>query len=721
MLRNLKAGLLVVALIGLNAPRLHAIIWYWSNPLPHGNDIFDLAYTNGFTVEVTDSGQMYTSDDLNLWLPQNTYTTNSLLAVTYFGNRLVAVGADGTVVYSDDGVNFTYTNLTTPNGDWFLSVAASSNLLVAIGDEAIIYTSKDGAGWTRQTGAVNPNGAWLRGVSYGNGLFVAVGELGYIETSPNGTTWTKQSAPLAFRDDLNWVKWINTPASSNGFATPSFIAVSDQGNSITSANGTTWSNFYNPIGTNSLYAATGDNDSRLITGLSQLYLQTNSSLATNSFENEIALFSFETNKAPAWTYFSTIAETNTYLVSGEAGFSILGNAGTNGNYDWVSLDNSSRSWMWQVMAATNVGLYVAVGNQARIMTSDNGANWSVEAVPSTNGVSATNTVFFGVGGSTNLLIAVGNAGTVALSTNVLVTVVTTNLDGTLHTNQVSTMGIIWNPMPPPTTNDLDGIIYFGSQYFIGGGNGTIMKSPDGQNWTLLPTPTTHYISSFADFGGGLVAAGDAGTILTSPDGNTWTQRTSGTTNWIFRVRYTGGQLIGVGENGTILTSTDGINWTSQASGVTAWLNDVCQISNTFYLVGNQGTVLTSTNATTWTPVSSVTYNSLYGVATQNGQLVTVGLNGAILRSQVIPFTSPVEIQTYAQADGQNIFFVSGTTNQGVIAIDQQFTLDSSPDLANWTTGPLLTTDTSGTLLFYVAMPTNSPPNQYYRTHLVLPP
>jgi hypothetical protein len=721
MLRKLKRCLLVGAMLGLVAPRLHAIIWLWSNPMPHGNDIFDLACTNGLTVEVADSGQLFTSDDLNLWLSPSTHTTNSLLAVTYFGNRLVAVGSDGAVVYSDDSVNFTATNVATPNGDWFLGVAASSNLLVAVGDEAIIYTSKDGAIWVRQTGASNPNGDWLRGVSYGNGLFVAVGELGYIETSPNGTNWTRQLPPALFRDDLNWVNWINTPASSNGFATPSFIAVSDQGNSIASTNGTSWSNFFNPVGTNSLYAATGDENSRLITGLSQLYLQTNSALSTNSFENEIALFSLETNLAPAWTYFSAIAEANTYLVSGEAGLSVLGNAGTNGNYDWLSLDNSSRSWMWQVTAATNVHLYVAVGNQARIMTSDNGATWSVEAVPSTNGVSATNTVFFGVGGSTNLLVAVGNAGTVALSTNVLVTVVTTNLDGSLHTNQVSTLGIIWNPIPPPTTNDLDGIIYFGGQYFIAGGNGTIMKSPDGQNWTLLSTPTTHYISSFAGFGSGLVAVGDAGTILTSPDGNTWTQRASGTTNWIFRVRYTGGEFIGVGENGTILTSTDGMNWTPHASGVTAWLNDVCQISNTFYVVGNQGTVLTSTNATTWTPATSITANSLYGVATQNGQLVAVGLNGAILRSQVIPFTSPVDIQAYAQADGQNIFFVTGTTNQGVVAIDQQFTLDSSPDLTNWTTGPLLQTDSSGTLLFYIAVPTNAPPGAYYRTHLMLPP
>jgi hypothetical protein len=104
--------------------------------------------------------------------------------------------------------------------------------------------------------------------------------------------------------------------------------------------------------------------------------------------------------------------------------------------------------------------------------------------------------------------------------------------------------------------------------------------------------------------------------------------------------------------------------------------------------------------------------SLYGAATQNGQLVAVGLSGSILRSQVVPDLDPLTIVSYGQAGGQNIFVVAGDP-------DQQFTMDSSTNLINWTTGPLLDLIYgSGTLTFLTQVPTNSGACQFYRATLV---
>jgi hypothetical protein len=137
------------------------------------------------------------------------------------------------------------------------------------------------------------------------------------------------------------------------------------------------------------------------------------------------------------------------------------------------------------------------------------------------------------------------------------------------------------------------------------------------------------------------------------------------------------------------------------------------VSNVCYIVGNQGTVLASSNYLNWTNVGCITYQSLYGAAAQNGQLVVVGLQGTILRSQIIPnLTSPIFFYFYAQAAGQNIFYVSG-------APDQQFTLDSSTNLKTWTTGPLLDLIYgSGTLTFFTGLGINPPPAQFYRATLV---
>lgn len=682
------------------------LTWYWSNPMPHGNDIADIAYFNGLTIQATDCGQLYTSDDLVLWVSRVTNTTNALQSIAVFGNQVVVTGASGTVLTSTDGVNYTYTNLGT--ADWLVAVAASSNLLVAVGDEAAIYTSKDGAQWTRQPPPPNVGDNWLQGVAWGNGTFVTVGDSGYMATSTNGTNWTKQTTIAS--GDLTYVGYIATPGGTDGFATASFVAVSDAGEALISTDGAGASWSFEPnytTTTNVLYTDAGNTDSRVVAGDGQLSIE--------RMVGGKAVWPTNNPGTLLWTYYCGLWETNLaaqYLISGTDGFTAAGTE-TNSLYSWNELDDSSRSWLWQM--TTNAGLYVAVGDNATIMTSDDGINWDIEAIPYTNGVSVSNTVFFGVGGTTNQLIATGSGGTIALSTNQFVTVVVTNADGSLSTNSVSTIGVIWNPIPPQGTNDLHGVTFFNNQYFVCGGNGTILSSPSGVNWTSQTSGTTAYLTGLAAYSGGIVAVGDQGTLLTSANGSSWTSHALGTTNWIFRVRGLNGTLIAVGENGTILTSANGTSWTKQTSGTTNWLNDVTMVTNTFFIVGDSGTVLGSTNMTTWTNVPIITEESLFGAATQTGQLVVVGDSGVILQSQVIPQPTQLEFLDFQVTPNEALFLVAPTN----LAVDLQFTLDTSTNLLDWTTGPLLDL-TDGPLLFYETLATNAPAQQYYRATLVTP-
>jgi hypothetical protein len=238
-----------------------------------------------------------------------------------------------------------------------------------------------------------------------------------------------------------------------------------------------------------------------------------------------------------------------------------------------------------------------------------------------------------------------------------------------------------------------------------------LNSLDGTNWTKLTSGTTNYLSGIATHTNGLlVLTGNEGTILTSSDGINWTKRTSGTTNWLYRLRCVNGRLLAVGENGSVLTSTNGTNWANISCGLTNWLKDAIMVSNTCYVVGNQGVVLTSTNFVNWTNIGTITTKSLEGAAMQNGQLVVVGFEGTILRSQIIPATTPVNFISFAQSGGYNLFSISGV-------VDQQFALDSSTNLLNWTTGPLLDLYYGdGTLIFYNVVSTNSP-SQFYRCTL----
>jgi len=355
---------------------------------------------------------------------------------------------------------------------------------------------------------------------------------------------------------------------------------------------------------------------------------------------------------------------------------------TNGVVSWTTASDPIRSWLWQVTRMP--GNYVAVGDRGTILSSPNGVDWELELVPA----AVTNSVLLGVGGSTNRFLAVGSQGTILWATNIF----------------------LWNAVEPaPTSNDLQGVLFDGTQYLVCGGAGTMLTSPDGRDWTARTTPTSSFLMSVEQFPGGYVAVGEDGVILTSTNATTWTRRTSPTTNWLSQVRWWNGTLLAVGENGTILTSPDGTSWKARASGTDRWLNASAYVEGTWLVAGNQGAVLVSPNLTNWFNLGTITRKSLYGLVIHEGQLVTVGSEGVILRSQLVPPTAPVAMAAYSRASGQNLFLFTGVP-------DQQFYLQSSADFTAWTNRARLEfLDGSGTLLYLEPADPEAPSPEFYRT------
>ncbi len=210
----------------------HAQTWYWSSPMPHGNSIIALNYyaAGGLGIEACDSGQIYTSPDFTNWIAQASCTTNSLQAIAFLNNRIILTGQSGTVVYSDDGYNYNYTNLNT--NAWLVGVAASTNLAVAVGDDAVIYTSTDGANWTLGSPPPGIGNNWLLAAAYGAGTFIIAGEGGYLATSTNGTTWKQRTISTGFSANINDVQWIRLTNPADGFPTNSFVVFVRQRQSL---------------------------------------------------------------------------------------------------------------------------------------------------------------------------------------------------------------------------------------------------------------------------------------------------------------------------------------------------------------------------------------------------------------------------------------------------------------------------------------------------------
>lgn len=684
--------------------------WRWSNPLPHGNNISEIAFSPdlGLAIQVTDKGRIYISYDLYSWIPVESGVTNALRAVTFFGSRIIVTGENGLILFSDDGHNYTRANVTPATTDWFEGVAAGklninstlTPVVIAVGDNGSIYSSFDGSNWVKRTHSYTN---WLRGVCIGNRggnpIAVAVGESGCVLTSQNLVNWTKATTTTS--QHLNRVVFTNS----------NFYVVGENGTALIGmSGGTSWlpettgaANSLNTI-------AIGPGGTRLYAGNNEVRFY-NGSTWVNFLSGSLPHY------PPAWNYTSSLAVNGFFLLGGSTGFLCIGSK-TNNTFYWSVPYNSVRQWIWDI--SSDGGFYMAVGNNGLLMSSENGVLWTVELTPLT----ATNSILLGIGGDTNMLIAVGSQGTVIYSTNQMLPEFSTNYVGTnvvIDTNYVSALGVLWNSVTKFTTNAFQGVCKWNDFYYIAGDNGLIFRTTNGTNWTRTTTPTTNSLTGLASFNGGIVAVGSRGTILFSSNGSNWSSIASGTTNWLYKVRYLNTNFIIVGNNGTLMTSANGINWTERTTGTTKWLTDVVYLNGTYYVVGTQGAFLYSTNLVNWTIGEIITGKSLYAAGTLDGQIISAGVEGVILRNQLYPASTPVHIVRYSQTknytDGTlvHLFLFYGKP-------DQRFSLDSIEKLGTtlWKSSETLEiTDPYG-FLYYMESEsiTNQRPSEFFRTRTV---
>jgi hypothetical protein len=152
-------------------------------------------------------------------------TTASFNGVTWSGTQFVAIGSDGTILASPDGI--TWTSRTSGMLTVVLyGITWSGTQFVAVdGAYGAIFTSPDGVTWTaRVSGTTNP----LFSIVWSGTKFVAVGWDGTILTSPDGINWTSRISGTL--DILQGVAWSGTQ----------FVAVGRGGASLTSPDGVTW-------------------------------------------------------------------------------------------------------------------------------------------------------------------------------------------------------------------------------------------------------------------------------------------------------------------------------------------------------------------------------------------------------------------------------------------------------------------------------------------------
>ncbi len=600
-----------------------------------------MAIRNDIVWQVGERGRVYTSQDLDRWMPHETGIFQSLRSITFSGTNAFISGQAGTILSGPTANSLEVQNLGT--ADWLEGIAASTNGLVTVGDNGSIYFSANGSDWSRRGTFTN----WLRSVAFGEDKFLCVGEDGFIASSPDGQDWERHSAGSSA--NLNKVVWINDR----------FWIVGEGGTVLTNSFRMDFSLVDVGV-TNTLFTVAGNSNEVVIAGDSVVLhgnLETGVWIPQSDLESPLL--------APNWSYYSSLWDGRLFLLGGRAGLMVEGfRTNQTAPLNWYSNIQPTRSWLWAITRTPE--FYAAVGANGTIVTSENGLEWNREAVPSV----FRGEVLLGIGGNTNRLLATGSRGTALQSMNIFTNVVSTNISGELVTNQISLFGLEWNPVAVPTTNDLQGVAEKDGRFVITGGNGGIFLSDDGLTWEPQNSDVTNFLSGVTAWTGGFVAVGAGGVILTSPSGTTWERRNSGTEDWIYSVRYVGGKLVAVGENGRILTSENGTNWSPQESGTTEWLNDVTFAQGFWHIAASSGTLVTSSNATTWTPAKAITSRSLYGAASDGAQVIVVGMEGMILRRIVPAPATPINFVSYSHVAGNSVFLFGGQA-------DQQFVLEES--------------------------------------------
>ena len=108
-------------------------------------------------------------------------------AILWTGDRFLAVGKDGTIITSTNGLGWTSSG---PGGGKNLKgIAYGNGVYVAVGNDARVFTSSDGRNWQRRILEPQRN---FEDITFGGGRFLAVGENGALFTSDDGTNWLRR-------------------------------------------------------------------------------------------------------------------------------------------------------------------------------------------------------------------------------------------------------------------------------------------------------------------------------------------------------------------------------------------------------------------------------------------------------------------------------------------------------------------------------------------------
>ena len=166
----------------------------WTEITVGNRDFKGIAYGNGTFVAIGDEGTLAYSTDGVTWTNKVLYGGHhNFETICYDGTKFIALGHNDELpyrvinAYSEDGIIWsTDKDIVVPARTIIYDVIYANNKYVAVGTNGVILYSEDAITWNA---GVSENMRGLNSIAYGNGKFVAVGG-GVILYSEDGINWT---------------------------------------------------------------------------------------------------------------------------------------------------------------------------------------------------------------------------------------------------------------------------------------------------------------------------------------------------------------------------------------------------------------------------------------------------------------------------------------------------------------------------------------------------
>jgi len=173
------------------------------------DDIRSVVWGNNKFVAVGDNGKIaYSSNGVN-WtaVADSKFGDSDIYAVAWGNNKFVAVGGGfpAKIAYSSDGINWTAVADNTFGNSSIYSIAWGNNKFVAGDYDGKMAYSSDGINWTAVADSTFGTSR-IRSIAWGNNKFIATGNDNKVSYSSDGINWTAVNVG-AFNNYGTWVAW----------------------------------------------------------------------------------------------------------------------------------------------------------------------------------------------------------------------------------------------------------------------------------------------------------------------------------------------------------------------------------------------------------------------------------------------------------------------------------------------------------------------------------